>query len=538
MSTAETNRRSGFDLSRIPNVSPTRVLSHAIREMCERKLYAFVQHAWNVVEQNPLIDSWHIGAICDHLQAVTEGQIRNLLICIPPGCTKSLLAAVFWPAWEWTRDPSMRHLCVSYDQRLSTRDAVRTRTVLSSQWYQSHWPDVQFSKHQNEKTYYETTSGGYRLATSVDGHLTGRHPHRIILDDVSSAKHAESEVERQIVKDFYELTLSSRGIAVGVRRVMIGQRLHQEDLPGYVLDNQPDEWEKIILPMRYEKNRMPITVLGWTDPRKEEGELLCPDQYSEDDVVKLERDLRSYGTAGQLQQRPAPREGGMFKPGWFQIRNAPPAKAKWVRAWDLAGTANEGDWTVGLLMARDSENHYWVVDVIRTQSSAYERDRLVRQTAELDGNNVRIVIEQEPGSSGLSMLSYYTKMLAGFVVKGWRPTGPKEIRAEAFAAQAEAGNVFLIKGPWNRGYLDELSVFNKGKYDDRVDASSMAFHSLAKSGPLVVGVGHVSRDPDEYNRPLSKNFSNLIKNRGGRLGRPFGSQGIFGHRVRKGFEKR
>src|SRR5215471_9525053 len=107
------------------------------RRQARRSLHEFVRQGWSQVESVPFVDNWHVGAVCEHLQAVTEGQIKLLVINIPPGLGKSLLTCVFWPAWEWTLDPEVRWLFASYDQRLSTRDAVRCRTLLGNSWYKS-----------------------------------------------------------------------------------------------------------------------------------------------------------------------------------------------------------------------------------------------------------------------------------------------------------------------------------------------------------------------------------------------------------------
>ena len=154
------------------------------RELASRSLKEYVKQAWPYIESAPYIDNWHIGGICEHLQAQSEGQIENLLINVPPGCSKSLITCVLWPTWDWIRDPALRWFTASYDSRLSTRDAVKSRALIASDWYQGNWGDrFQISRKQDEKTYYETDAGGYRLATSTRGHGTGEHPDRIVLDD-------------------------------------------------------------------------------------------------------------------------------------------------------------------------------------------------------------------------------------------------------------------------------------------------------------------------------------------------------------------
>jgi hypothetical protein len=222
-----------------------------LRTLAERSLHHFVRQAWPIVESAPFIDGWHIRAICAHLEAVTRGDILKLLINVPPGCSKSLLTCVFWPAWEWVNNPTLRLFFASYDQRLSTRDSVKCRILIGSQWYQANWGErFQFTGDQNQKTYYENNRGGYRLATSVGGHGTGEHPDRIVIDDPHDVRGSESEAERQSAHGWWNLTMGARGVSRSARRVIIMQRLHQDDLSGRVLDQ--GGFEHICLPMRYE----------------------------------------------------------------------------------------------------------------------------------------------------------------------------------------------------------------------------------------------------------------------------------------------
>jgi predicted phage terminase large subunit-like protein len=439
------------------------------------------------VEAVPFVDNWHIGALCEHLQAVTAGQIHNLLINIPPGMGKSLLTCVFWPAWEWTLDATVRWFFASYDQRLSTRDSVRCRTLIGRPWYRSCCKHkFSLNGDQNQKTYYETDSTGYRLATSIGGHASGEHPDRIVCDDPHNVQQAESPAERQAVLDWWDLTMSTRGVSRHARRVIIMQRLNQDDLSGHVLGQ--DSWVHLCLPMRFEKERMVLTPLGWTDPRTEEGALLCPSQFSEVAVAQLEKALGSYGAAGQLQQRPVPREGGMFKTTYFNQRvKAAPFHAQRVRYWDRAATQDGGCYTAGTLMARSPEGNWYVENVVHGQWEPDTRDDYILAAAKRDRNRYGlnrepvIWIEHEPGSSGVDAYKHLARKLAGFRVYPDRPTGSKEVRAEPWASQCAAKNVYLVEdGAWDiPGWIAEHGYFPMGKLKDRVDSASGAFAKLA-----------------------------------------------------------
>jgi predicted phage terminase large subunit-like protein len=441
----------------------------------------------------PFVDNWHVGALCEHLQAVTTGQIDRLVVNVPPGLGKSLLTCVFWPAWEWALDPGVRWFFASYDQRLSTRDAVRCRALLSRPWYRGRCArPFRLTGDQNQKTYYETDRGGYRLATSTGGHASGEHPDRIVCDDPHNVQQAESATERQAVLDWWDLTMSTRGVSRRARRVLIMQRLHQDDLAGHVLAE--GGWVHLCLPMRFEPDRMPVTPLGWTDPRQEDGTLLCPQQFGETAVAGMEKALGAYGTAGQLQQRPVPREGGMFKRSYFNQRvKAAPYHARRVRYWDRAATQDGGCYTVGTLLARCDQGNWYVEHVVHGQWEPDRRDEQIVAAARRDrlrygqGREPTIYIEHEPGSSGVDAYKHTARKLADFRVFPDRPTGAKEVRAEPWASQCAAKNVYLVEnGSWDiAGWVDEHCHFPLGKYKDRVDSASGAFARLARSHPPV-----------------------------------------------------
>lgn len=288
-----------------------------------RHLRDFVQAAWPIVEGSNVkfVSNWHIDLICEHLEAVFSREVNNLLMNVPPGSMKSIITSVCWPVWVWLRDPAARFLTASYGQDLATRDAVRSRALVESQWFKEIWGSkVELARNQNQKTKYETTAGGWRLATSVGGRGTGEHPSYKIIDDPHNVKQAESEAERQSALDWYDLTLTARGASRDAQTVVIMQRLHEKDLSGHIMAKEEfeDEWDHVCLPMRFEPGRYSSAV--GADQREVSGEsLLWPSLFSEEKVAKLERALGVYGTAGQLQQRPSPPGGGILKTKHFQL---------------------------------------------------------------------------------------------------------------------------------------------------------------------------------------------------------------------------
>ena len=495
-------------------LQPTATELSEKKTAAETSLHEFVQQAWPIVEPDvEFADGWHIEAICLHLEAVRRGEFRDLLINIPPGCMKSLLCCVFCPCWVWATEPVTRWMFASYSDTLSTRDSRKRRQIFDSEWFRGNWGDqVQFSADQNQKTRYENKSRGWMFSTSVGGGGLGEHPDFIVVDDPHKTKGAESEVQRQDVIDWWDGTIASRGVARGVKRIMIMQRLHEDDLSGHWLEG--DKPVHICLPMEYEVDRMqptPLVIDGenWTDPRTAEGELLWPGLMDEEKVVRL-KEMGQFKVAGQLQQRPAPREGGMFKTEWLtDIVEDFPRQAKLVRYWDKAGTQDGGDYTAGVLMAAHLGEIY-IVDVERGQWSSGARNQVMKQTAELDAlkyGHVQVWTEQEPGSGGKESAAITVRELAAFSVHTERVTGSKEHRAEPFAAQCEAHNVHLVRGDWNADYIAEMCMFPFGKHDDQVDGSSGAYNKLILSGNRKLHRPLLDVTPSEeraYRRALRK----------------------------------
>jgi predicted phage terminase large subunit-like protein len=458
-----------------------RYLDAAAALLCEQSLFDFVTEAWKVVEPGtPFVPSWHVRAICAHLEACTRGQIRRLVINIPPRCMKSLLVSVFWPAWVWIARPHTRWLFASYAQHLSLRDSLHCRDVIQSPWYQKHWGHrFRLREDQNQKTRFDNDRSGFRLASSTGGVGTGEGGDFIVADDPHNVTEAESDTQRETVLRWWDQSMSTCGNDPRtVVHVVVMQRLHERDLSGHLLEQ--GGYEHLCLPMELEPRRRCVTALGWRDPRQREGELLCPGRFPRAAVEELQRRLGLYGTAGQLQQRPTPLDGGLFRRSWFRIvADAAPPEARRVRYWDLAA-AVDGDYTCGVLMSRSREGTFCVEDVRRGRWGPSQRDEVILQTAKIDGPDVQIILEQEPGSAGKSVTTYLARRLAGYSVASDRPTGPKEVRAQPFASQCGINNVVLLAADWNVCYLDELGVFPNGRYDDQVDASCGAFARLTR----------------------------------------------------------
>jgi predicted phage terminase large subunit-like protein len=462
-----------------------------IRERCQT-LAGFFREAWHVLEPNaPLVWSWHLDALCEHLQAITLGQMPpRLLANVPPGSSKSMTASVMWQAWEWTFPHlrSTRYLTTAFNDIPVKRDTRKCRDLILSEWYQSLWPDVRLTR--TGETSFANSSTGTREGVPF-GSLTSQRGDRLIIDDPHSTETAESPTERQnTTRKFREGAINRLNDQGRSAIVVIMQRLHEDDVSGVIL-KLGMEFVHLRLPMEYESAPIRLsgrtvdpkhpTPIGFVDPRTADGDLLDPGRFPRETVDKLKRDMGSYAYAGQYQQRPTPREGGLFKRQWFEgkiIRQAPPG-TRWVRHWDLAATKKAtAARSAGVKLGKAPDGSFVVGHVAKTQDEGNEVAKLIKATAEVDGKDVEISLPQDPGQAGKVQAKNFIAMLAGWIVRAEPETGDKVTRATPFSVQCEAGNVYLIEGDWNSDYLDELCLFPGGSFKDQVDASSGAFGRL------------------------------------------------------------
>jgi predicted phage terminase large subunit-like protein len=444
-------------------------------------LKTFVELTWSIVEPTtPLAWNWHLDIICSHLEAIHRGEVKNLIINVPPGTGKSFFTSVFFNAWEWASNPELRYLTASYTDDNPIRDNRRCRDIISSKWYKDRF-GVQLSSDQAGKIRFDNTSKGWRIATSVGGMGTGEHPDRIIIDDPLKAEDARSETKLKACAEWFDRTISTR-VARNPAMIVIMQRLHMEDLTGHLMSK--GGWELIKFPMRYRCTRLKSDKdQGYQadpkDKRTIEGELLWPSLWPEDKVHREEILLGPFGSAGQLGQDPIPEGGGLFKRDWFDIVDAIPQEAIRCRGWDTADTPGGGNWTVGVKIAYVPKTGlFYIEDVQRDQLGPAGVSSLIYNTAVLDGKEVSV---REGSGSGKATIASRTVKLAGW---DYAPspetsaTGDKVSRSAPFRAQCEARNVKIKRADWNDAYLSVVCSFPVGKYDDDVDASAHAFNEL------------------------------------------------------------
>ncbi len=471
-------------------------------ELCRRDLKTFIKTAWPTVEPTPLVWGWHIDAIAEHLSAVSAGQIRKLLITIPPRHGKSTIVSVLWPSWEWITRPELRWLCASYAEALAIRDAVRARRLIQSAWYQQNWSDrFQFAGDQNQKSRIDTDRGGHRIAVGTGGSATGEGGDRLLIDDAHNIASVESNEVRKGVLDWFDQVWSTRANdPQTTARVMIGQRVHENDLAGHVLEQ--GGWEHLNLPAEYEAVEKRATSIGWTDPRTAEGELLWPERFGPSEVAESKRVLGSYAFSAQCQQRPAPAGGGVFKREWWRyFREIPEDISDRLLSVDCSFKgASDSDWVVIQAWGRKGADKY-LLDQCRRRMNFPETIAATRRMVEKWPEARRKIIELK--ANGQALVDTLKREIAGFV--GYSPKESKEARAAAVSPEVESGNVWIPDPslqPWVNDFLNECSTFPRGRNDDQVDCAVQALLHYGK-GPRYGLIEYLERETAKHDQEIA-----------------------------------
>ena len=481
-------------MSFLPDVDPLITLEAIEAEACARSLHSYVRAAWHLVEpQVPFIDNWHIGLICEYLQAVTSLELNNLIINVPPRHMKSLLVSVFWPTWSWINAPHLRWLTGSYATPLAVRDALKSRRILQSAWFRQRFgASFQLSGDQNLKGRYENDRTGYRLAFSFNSAVTGEGADVLVVDDPLKAQDADSPQQRERVNEIYDTALSTRANdARAARRVIIMQRLHEADLTGYLLSKkQPDGspvYTHLCLPTEYAP-RLFFPLHGLSDPRSRAGELMWPARFGEKENAAARVNLGARAYAGQHDQRPAPAGGAIFQAAWWQGQNRYKADegrviGRWL-SWDTALKDQEqndssaltvwelqADYRLRLRQAGWQRLQFpQLASAIQDEAQHWMQDQLLRG----------ILIEDK--ASGISALQTLEQSAAPEISRLLLPFQPGQVSKQARARQAslwcERGCV-LFPEPgndvaWLYDFEQMLYKFPSAHMNDVVDSLSQA----------------------------------------------------------------
>lgn len=452
------------------------------RELCKRSLAHFARRAWHVLEPAAELKwGWALDAICQHLEAVTNGEITRLLMNVPPGSMKSLLTGVIWPAWEWGPRgmPEMRFVGTAHEETLAIRDNRKCRDLVKSEWFQKLWP-LELAKDLDGKKEFGNVKKGFRQARSFTS-LTGVRGDRVILDDPISADNANSEAALEEARLAFTETLPTRVNSEKSAIVVVMQRLSEKDVSG-VIQKMGLPYVHLCIPMRFEPARRCTTAIGWTDPRTEEGELMFPERFGEQQVAELETTLGSYGTAGQLQQRPAPRGGGIIKSSWYRYYTViPQLEFRMIHVDTAQKAEEEHDYCVLQCWARSTVGQAVLLDQLRDKWESPEllinarafwhkhkaADRLAPLRA--------MMVEDKVSGTGLIQ----TLRREGIPVVPVQRNRDKVSRAHDAAPFIESGNVLLpIDAPWLSDFLAESSSFPSGAHDDQMDPMFDAINAV------------------------------------------------------------
>lgn len=447
----------------------------AATQMARADLYFFAR--WMFLQRRGYawIRGQHHKAITDALMRVYRGECKRLIINVPPRYSKTELAVVNFIGWTLGQVPDAEYIYTSYSGRLAANFSREARELVQSDVYREIFPQTVLRNDSQARDEWRTADGGCVYAVGAGGTITGygAGKHRpgfggaIIIDDPHKADEARSDTIRNGVIDWFQNTLESRKNGPDTPIILIMQRLHERDLAGWLLDGGNGEtWEHVCLP-----------ALG------EDGTALWPEKHSATELWRMQ-EAAPYTFAGQYQQRPAPPEGGIFKPDMIGVVDAIPHGTRLVRAWDLAASNNDGDWTAGGLLGQMPDGRLVIADMVRLREGPHGVEAALVNTAARDGVRTPVHIPQDPGQAGKSQIAYLSGKLVGYIVKAKPVSGDKITRAEPLAAQVNVGNVVMLRAPWNQALLDEMRNFPNGTNDDQIDALSLAFAELIEHGGL------------------------------------------------------
>ena len=495
------------------------------REQARLSLYEFAKQAWPVLEGGrQFVDGWHLKAIAEHLQAVIEGQIRNLIINVPPRSMKSLLTSVCLPAWTWIDHPELQWVFTSYAHSLSLRDSLRTRRLVESRWYQVRWGDrFAILDDQNTKLRFDNDKAGYRIASSVDGTNTGEGGDITVADDPNSVRDSSDTVLQSTI-DWWDQVMPLRlNDQKTGHRIIVQQRAHEKDLTGHVLSKHDSEWVHLMLPLEYEPARACVTVAlpstsgkPWRDPRTKAGESLWGGRWGEKEIKRMKSALGSeYAVAGQLQQRPAPEAGGIIKKAWFQWwkKPEPPKLIFCVQSWDTAlGTKKKDSYTACTTWGvfRDDQNVPNIIGLsaLRTKLEYPDLRKLAKRMAvdfrdddlkhplKIDEKEQRLrthrpdMILVERKGSGFALIQDLSR--ADIVPVPFNPDkyGDKTERVKVVSHIIEAGRVwlpatppeYLTLRPFAQFIVEQAIAFPNAESRDLVDTMTQVLLRLSISG--------------------------------------------------------
>lgn len=473
----------------------------------------FIEASWEHLEpETEYLHNWHIDAVSEHLECVSRGEIKRLMVWVPPQSMKSRLVSILWPAWEWTFAPGTKYWTASYDNHLSGNLASISYNLMQSLWYQERWGSL-FSFIRDAEHFFANTRGGHRLATSPESKGTGYHGHRIILDDALRAQQEVSKVELDKVNDWYDGTVTSRGLS-GHARVLVMQRLHENDIAAHMLDLS--DWTVLALPEEYwpehpyawRGKRKDLkeslgSQIGSGDPRRKVDQLLWPEVRTREDVDAQKKSLR-YRAAGQLQQWPTPKEGQILKRNWWRFfdpailtdpKRLPRCHAV-IQSIDTPLKDKESNDYVAMQVWGVKGADRYLLDLKKGHMNYGQAKRAIIEQAafarKLYPRCAHYVLIENAGY-GVELIVDLKRTITGITKISPAAEGDKIMRAEAASSDLESGNCWLpgigggadeTLGPVKTcsadvaDFINNLALFPNAAHDDDVDAWSQTMNWL------------------------------------------------------------
>ena len=470
-------------------------------ELCRRNLHRYVERAWPLVEPGrPFVDNWHIGLICEYLQAVYCDEINNLIINVPPRHMKSLLVSVFFPTWSWISQPQLTWLTGSYASPLAVRDALKSRRLLQSDWYRTRFgASFKMRGDQNLKSRYENDQGGSRLTFSFNSAVTGEGGDLLVVDDPLRAQDADNAAQREKVNEIYDQALTTRANnPKNPHRVIIMQRLHEQDLTGHLLErgaglDAGERTQHLCLPAEYTP-RLFLPLRGLADARSEVGQPLWPARFGVAEMAAAKQNLGERGYAGQYNQRPYADGGSIYKASWWAGQNrfllgkengegSGQVVGRWL-SWDTAlkdGEQNDASAMVVLELLPE-----YRLRLRHAQWGKYSFPQLARVVLDeaerwnYDGKLRGVIIEDKAsGISALQTLEQSAPAEIAEILIAFQPgQQSKAARARQASLWCERGCVLLPEPhesvPWLFDFEESLLKFPAARMNDPADAFTQA----------------------------------------------------------------
>lgn len=440
------------------------------REVLEDSLYRFLKMSFSTLRPvDSFVDNWHISLLCEALEACERREVKRLIINIAPRNLKSIITSVAFPAWLLARNQSSQIIVSSYSQALSNKHSIDTKKIINSDWYKNNFDNVKITKEQNTKTKFLTTQGGFRLATSIGGTLTGEGGDFLIIDDPHNPNDLLSDIKMKKVHRWFATTLLSRLNSENGVIIVVMQRLHCNDLCDYILKNNKEDWELINLPIINE-NEKDVIFRGKFFHHWKANEPLNKKHLSKLRIEKIQQEIGSLNFSAQYLQHPVDIENGLIKQDWLKFYNHQDlprinSLSRYLSIDCAQGVNPSNDFTAIISVAFDG--NYFVLDILKRKITYPELRKTVIDY--LSENKIDAILIEDK-SNGSSLIQELKKM--NYNIIAIKPTVGKVDRLNKALIEIESGKVFLpeFNTKWKEDFIKELLSFPNTKHDDQVDA--------------------------------------------------------------------